>query len=135
MPALYEHSDPRKVKIDFAAAQPGPGGPPQPVPYHDSSAQPLLPPRHDGAKDIGPFGGGNRVLLLQGLDWGTGGEEIIRRLSYEIARMLGKTGREREAELSICRVALIRDKSGFKKNWGFAFVELITAEVSFLEAG
>jgi hypothetical protein len=65
------------------------------------------------------------------LDWNTRGEEIIWRTSEEIARMLKKQGKEMEAEDCIVRVATIQDKAGRGASWGFAFVELVTSEVSF----
>jgi hypothetical protein len=64
------------------------------------------------------------------LDWNTRGEEIIWRTSEEIARMLKKQGKEKEAEDCIVRVATIQDKAGRGASWGFAFVELVTSEVS-----
>jgi hypothetical protein len=64
------------------------------------------------------------------LDWNTGGQEIIWRTSQEIARLLNKQGREKEVENYIVRVATIQDKLGRGASWGFAFVELVTSEVS-----
>ncbi|ORY25257.1 hypothetical protein BCR39DRAFT_292207 [Naematelia encephala] len=127
MPALYAHSDPRKVKIDFST--------PQGVP-NDSSAQTVGPssfrydrPLSDGMRDIGPPGPGKRVLLLRGLDYHASANEVARRLGQEVARMLGKQGREREAEKTVCRVVLIVDRES-RSSWGFAFVELVTAELA-----
>lgn len=123
MPALYAHSEPRKVKVDFSTPPAdGQGGPPV---HH-------VKPGSDGMRDIGPPSPGNRVLLLRGLNFHSSGEDIIRRVSQEIARMLGKVGREKEAEKAICRVALVVDRETGSK-WGFAFVELATTEVSFLK--
>jgi RNA-binding protein 5/10 len=84
--------------------------------------------------DIGSAAGGNRVLLLRSLNFHTSPEEIIARLGEEIARMVGKQGREKEAEAAVCRVALIVDAQT-KSRWGYAFVELITAEVSYTLRG
>ena len=125
MPALHAHSDPRKVKIDFAApSSDAPGG------SDFGSHVQHVKPGSDGMRDIGTPGEGNRVLLLRSLNFRTTGEEITRRLAQEIARMLEKSGREKEAEGAICRVALVVDKET-KSRWGFAFVELATTEVSF----
>jgi len=79
--------------------------------------------------DIGSASGGNRVLLLRSLNFHTSPAEIIARLGEEIARMVGKQGREKEAEAAVCRVALVVDAQT-KSRWGYAFVELVTAEVS-----
>lgn len=125
MPALYAHSDPRKVKIDFSTPQQNPHS------GHGSyqSAPMYVRPGHDGMRDIGSPGGGKRVLLLRGLDSMTTPDEVIRRIGQEIARMVGKQGRESEAESSIVRVVLIVDKSA-RSSWGYGFVELATSEVS-----
>ena len=133
MPALFAHSEARKVKIDFSkpvAHAVGPtGAQGQSYDYHPSND--ITPARrHDGTRDIGPPGGGKRVLLLRMLDWNTGGDEIIRRLAQEITRMIGKQGKELEAQRSIIRVATIHDKVGRGSSWGFAFVELVSNEVS-----
>jgi len=125
MPALHAHSDPRKVKIDFAAPQAEMPGRSDFGPHVQH-----VKPGSDGMRDIGTPGGGNRVLLLRSLNFRTSGEEIIRRLGQEIARMLEKGGREKEAEGAICRVAVVIDKET-KSRWGFAFVELATTEVSY----
>ena len=127
MPALYAHSEAQKVKIDFSTplgvSNAGPG----------DHSQPLEPARrHDGTRHIGQPGGGKRVLLFRMLDWHTRGEEIIWRTSQEIARLLNKIGIEKEAESCIVRVATIQDKAGRGASWGFAFVELVTSEVSLL---
>lgn len=136
MPALFEHSEARKVKIDFSKPVGPPAGPggagtgaqAQSADYHQTND--IAPAkRHDGTRDIGPPGGGKRVLLLRMLDWNTRGEEIIRRLSQEIARMIGKQGKEQDVKKSIVRVAMIHDKAGRGASWGFAFVELVTNEV------
>jgi len=129
MPALYAHSQAQKVKIDFStplgASNGNVAGP---------SDTPALEParRHDGTRHIGQPGGGKRVLLLRMLDWNTRGEEIIWRVSQELARLLHKQGQEKEAEGCIVRVATIHDKAGRGASWGFAFVELVTSEVSSL---
>jgi hypothetical protein len=70
---------------------------------------------------------GSRVFRM--LDWNSRGDEIIWRTSQEIARLLNKVGREKEAEGCIVRVATIQDKAGRGASWGFAFVELVTSEV------
>jgi RNA-binding protein 5/10 len=133
MPALFSHSEARRVKIDFSkpVAPTGTGlNSAQGVSadyVHSNDVAPAR--RHDGTRDIGPPGGGKRVLLLRMLDWNTRGEEIIRRLSQEIARMIGKQGKEQEAQTGIVRVATIHDKTGRGASWGFAFVELVTTEV------
>ena len=80
-------------------------------------------------RDIGPPGGGKRVLLLRSLNYSTTGEEVVRRMSHEIARLAGKVGREREAESAICRVVVVVDRTS-RNSWGFGFVELATPEVS-----
>nr|XP_019049931.1 hypothetical protein I302_00351 [Kwoniella bestiolae CBS 10118]OCF28861.1 hypothetical protein I302_00351 [Kwoniella bestiolae CBS 10118] len=127
MPALYSHSDPRKVKIDFSATQA-----PQ---SHDGQSQPYIHqptyarPGHDGMKDIGVFGAGKRVLLLRGLDASTTSQDIVSRMSEEIARMMGKVGREIAAESTIVRAVLIVDRS-VRSSWGYAFVELATSELA-----
>lgn len=125
MPALYAHSDPRKVKIDFSTPQQNPHS------GHGSyqSAPVYVRPGHDGMRDIGSPGGGKRVLLLRGLDSMTTTDEVIRRIGQEIARMVGKQGRESEAESSIVRVVLIVDKSA-RSSWGYGFVELATSELA-----
>lgn len=124
MPALHAHSDPRKVKIDFAA-------PPSDAPGGSDFGGHIqhVKPGSDGMRDIGTPGGGNRVLLLRSLNFRSTGDEIARRLGQEIARMLQKGGREKEAEGAICRIAVVVDKET-KSRWGFAFVELATTEVS-----
>lgn len=119
MPALHAHSEPRKVKIDFSQ----PSGSENAGVFHAK-------PGSDGMRDIGHAGAGNRVLLLRGLNFHSSGEDIVKKLGQEIARMVGKQGREKEAEATICRVALVVDRET-KSKWGFAFVELVTAEVSF----
>jgi RNA-binding protein 5/10 len=119
MPALYAHSEPRKVKIDFS----------QPINNDYSSSVVHVKPGSDGMRDIGSAGGGNRVLLLRGLNFHSTGEDLVHRLGQEIARMVGKQGREHEAESAICRVALVIDRETRSK-WGFAFIELATTEVS-----
>ena len=81
-------------------------------------------------RDIGAPGGGKRVLLMRGMNYHTTGEEMIRRLSHEIARLVGKPGRERDAETAIVRVVRIVDRET-RNSWGFGFVELATPEVSF----
>lgn len=125
MPALYAHSEARRVKIDFSAPAHGHN-----AADHNQGAELAPSQRHDGTQDMGSAGGGNRVLLLRMLDWNTRGEVLIHRLSQEIARMLGKQGREHEAAQAIVRAATIHDMVGRNASWGFAFVELVTAEVS-----
>lgn len=127
MPALYTHSDPKTVKIDFAGARadshraPGSGG---------GAAPPFsaTPRGHDGMRDIGAPGEGQRVLLLRHLDQGTYSGEVTRRLAEEISRMIGK-GSERDAEAAISRVVMITDRDS-SAPWGFAFVELVTPELA-----
>ncbi|KLT41040.1 hypothetical protein CC85DRAFT_329392 [Cutaneotrichosporon oleaginosum] len=118
MPALFAHSEPRRVKIDFAGSRLDDA--PTPVPQ--------LGARHDGTRDIGQPGGGSRVLLLRGLDPGTYAGEVVRRLAEEITRMLGK-GTQRDAEACISRVVMIVDRAS-AISWGFAFVELVTPELA-----
>ncbi|KAL1410167.1 hypothetical protein Q8F55_004172 [Vanrija albida] len=124
MPALYTHSDPKTVKIDFAGSRAdshrAPGGAAPPF----SAA----PRGHDGMRDIGSPGEGQRVLLLRHLDQGTSAGEVTRRLAEEISRMIGK-GSERDAEAAIARVVMITDR-GTTAPWGFAFVELVTPELA-----
>ncbi|WVR04075.1 hypothetical protein IAU60_001074 [Kwoniella sp. DSM 27419] len=129
MPALYAHSDPRKVKIDFAipTAQSNPHGETSHSSY--ASGPNYARPAHDGMRDIGTPGDGKRVLLLRGLDSGTSGEEVITRMSQEVARMLGKSGREAEAENTIVRMVLVIDRDAHS-SWGYGFVELATAELA-----
>jgi RNA-binding protein 5/10 len=123
MPALYAHSEAQKVKIDFST----PLGMSNPSGLDTQQLEPAR--RHDGTRHIGQPGGGKRVLLFRMLDWNTRGDEIIWRTSQEIARLLNKVGREKEAEGCIVRVATIQDKAGRGASWGFAFVELVTSEV------
>ncbi|BEI87992.1 uncharacterized protein CcaverHIS019_0107100 [Cutaneotrichosporon cavernicola] len=118
MPALFGHSEPRRVKIDFAGSR-----------LEDAPAPaPQIGARHDGTRDIGQPGGGSRVLLLRGLDPGTYAGEVVRRLAEEVIRMLGK-GTQRDAEACISRVAMIVDRAS-AISWGFAFVELVTPELA-----
>lgn len=131
MPALYSHSVPKKVKIDFSS-EPRPYE--RPIVHHQQRSdeqQELVHtiPGHDGMRDIGPPGGGKRVLLLRGLDPESSANGVIRRIAEEVARLVGKIGREREAEGTICRVVLIVDRYSHE-SWGYAFVELATSEVS-----
>ncbi|KAK8861328.1 hypothetical protein IAR55_002147 [Kwoniella newhampshirensis] len=130
MPALYAHSDPRKVKINFSATQAQSG------PYSQAYEQPVIShqpqyvrPGHDGMRDIGPPGGGKRVLLLRGLDSGTTADEVSKRMSQEIARMMGKIGREIAAESTIVRTVLIVDRTA-RSSWGYGFIELATSELA-----
>lgn len=139
MPALYAHSEARRVKIDFSkpvgVSNTATGGLAASAAYveYGAPADFAAPARrHDGTRDIGTPGGGKRVLLLRMLDWDTRGDEITWRLSQEIARMIGKQGRGKEAEQCIVRVVTIHDKVGRGASWGFAFVELVTTEVSSL---
>ncbi|OCF30828.1 hypothetical protein I316_07551 [Kwoniella heveanensis BCC8398] len=132
MPALYAHSEPRKVKIDFSSQPP----PAQPSGQREQpAAQTYTPPpmyarpAHDGMRDISTPGDGNRVLLLRGLDSNTTAKEIIVRMSHEVARMMGRTGQEAAAESTIVRVILIVDRFA-RSSWGYAFVELSTAELA-----
>ncbi|TXT11024.1 hypothetical protein VHUM_01775 [Vanrija humicola] len=125
MPALYSHSDPKTVKIDFAGARAdsnrgAPGG--------AAPAFAATPRGHDGMRDIGSPGEGQRVLLLRHLDQGTYAGEVTRRLAEEISRMIGK-GSERDAEAAISRVVMITDR-GTSEPWGFAFVEVVTPELA-----
>ncbi len=132
MPALFEHSGPKKVKIDFSTPLGTPADP-----SNAQGGQWSAPPNHyhsvrppsDGMRDIGSPGGGKRVLLLRATNYHTSGEEVIRRLSQEIARLVGKVGRERDAETAIVRVVRIVDRES-RSSWGFAFVELATPEAS-----
>lgn len=118
MPALFAHSEPRRIKVDFAGSR-----------LDDAPAPaPQMGARHDGTRDIGQPGGGSRALLLRGLDPGTYAGEVVRRLAEEITRMLGK-GTQRDAEACISRVAMIVDR-GSAISWGFAFVELVTPELA-----
>ncbi|WVO17927.1 hypothetical protein L204_105625 [Cryptococcus depauperatus] len=126
MPALYAHSTPRKVKIDFSTPfqNPHPSG--FDTRHHGTA---YVRPGHDGMRDIGTPGDDKRVLLLRGLDSLTTSGEVIYRSSQEIARMVGKQGQEIEAGKTIVRVVLIVDKSA-RSNWGYAFVELATSELA-----
>ncbi|WVQ94318.1 hypothetical protein IAU59_001397 [Kwoniella sp. CBS 9459] len=132
MPALYAHSEPRKVKIDFSAPQPPPS---QSSAHHEQPAQSYTPPPmyarpgHDGMRDISTPGDGKRVLLLRGLDSNTTAKDVILRISQEVARMMGRTGQEAAAESAIVRVILIVDRFA-RSSWGYAFVELSTAELA-----
>ncbi|WWC87543.1 uncharacterized protein L201_002433 [Kwoniella dendrophila CBS 6074] len=129
MPALYAHSNPRKVKVDFSATSA------PPTQSNDGASQPYIHqpqyvrPAHDGMKDIGVFGAGKRVLLLRGLDASTTAADLTTRMSQEIARMMGRVGREIAAESTIVRIVMIVDKSA-RSSWGFAFIELATAELA-----
>ncbi|WRT65424.1 uncharacterized protein IL334_002367 [Kwoniella shivajii] len=131
MPALYAHSDPRKVKIDYSATQaPVNTGHSHEGPSHTFVHQPqYVRPAHDGMKDIGVFGGGKRVILLRGLDANTTASDVTTRISQEIARMMGRVGRELAAESTIVRVILIVDRN-VRSSWGYGFVELATAELA-----
>lgn len=80
-------------------------------------------------RDVGPMGDGNRVLVLRQLDAGSYGEAVIKRISEEIAKLLGRNGQEKLAEQAIQRVVTIVDKAG-SQSWGICFVELVTTEVS-----
>ncbi|WWC68946.1 uncharacterized protein I206_102882 [Kwoniella pini CBS 10737] len=128
MPALYSHSNPRKVKIDFSATQSSSTSHGNDGQSYQHQPQ-YVRPAHDGMKDIGTFGGGKRVLLLRGLDASTTANDLISRMSQEIARMMGKVGKEIAAESSIVRVILIVDRN-VRSSWGYAFVELATAELA-----
>jgi RNA-binding protein 5/10 len=139
MPALYEHSDPKKVKIDYSATlsdyKPNQGNNDPsgaPTPYHHAHH---TRPGHDGTRDIAAAGSakGKRVILLRGLNYHSGHELIVRRLGEEITRMVGKRGQERWAESAICRLVLIGDRYT-RKSWGYGFVELATVEVCHLHA-
>lgn len=79
-------------------------------------------------RDVGPMGGGNRVLVLRQLDAGTRAEAVIKRVSEEIAKLLSRAGQEALAEQAIHRVVMIVDKAG-GQGWGICFVELATTEV------
>ncbi|WVF66706.1 hypothetical protein IAT40_001448 [Kwoniella sp. CBS 6097] len=131
MPALYAHSEPRKVKIDYSAPPP----PPSTSGHHEQPAQTYTPPpiyarpAHDGMRDISTPGDGKRVLLLRGLDSNTTAKEIVARMSQEVARMMGRTGQEAAAESTIVRVVLIVDRFA-RSSWGYAFVELSTTELA-----
>jgi RNA-binding protein 5/10 len=136
MPALYEHSDPKKVKIDFSA----PIGEAKPSFNNDTNAIPApyhhhhhSRPGHDGTRDIAAAGSakGKRVVLLRGLNYHSSHELIVRRLSEEICRMLGRFGQEKRAEGAICRLILIGDRTT-RKSWGYGFVELATVEVGLI---
>ncbi|WWC59936.1 uncharacterized protein I303_102499 [Kwoniella dejecticola CBS 10117] len=128
MPALYSHSSPRKVKIDFSATQASSGAHGNDGQAHQHQPQ-YVRPAHDGMKDIGTFGGGKRVLLLRGLDASTTADDLISRMSQEIARMMGRVGKEIAAESTIVRVILIVDRN-VRSSWGYAFIELATTELA-----
>ena len=87
MPALFAHSEPKKVKIDFSTPLGTPADPArEQIAYPQGSgghSHPGRPPS-DGMRDIGSPGGGKRVLLLRGMNYHTSGEEVIRRFSHEI---------------------------------------------------
>ena len=80
-------------------------------------------------RDIGPNGGGNRVLLIRGLDVLTRGDEVVCRIGEEIDRLVGRDqvgsilGRR-----AIQRVVMISDVRT-KVGWGFGFVEFFQPEV------
>jgi RNA-binding protein 5/10 len=126
MPALYAHSEPRKVRIDYAA-------PPSSAPEGHQAGYQAPPAQssrgHDGMRDVGQPGGGKRVLLSR-----THGDEVVRRVAQEIARLLGKQGSEKQAEAAISRVVMVVDRVG-SMSWGLSFVELVTAEVSVRSLG
>lgn len=131
MPALYAHSEPKKVRIDFQVIFEQPAPPPQtqyqpPVNNHFPPQSARAP--HDGMRDVGTAAGGNRVLLLRQLDSGTHGDAIIRRIAEEISKILMKPGEEKLGEMAINRVVMIVDKNQ-GGGWGMCFVELVTAEV------
>ena len=131
MPALFEHSSPKKVKVDFSTPLGTPADPSSSqIPQWSIGHHPGRPPS-DGMRDIGSPGGGKRVLLLRGMNYHSTGEEVIRRFSQEIARLVGKVGRERDAETAIVRVVRIVDRES-RSSWGFGFVELATPEVSLV---
>lgn len=58
----------------------------------------------------------------------TYGDEVIRRLSEEIARLVDKPSLTRTAEETITRVVMIVDRAS-SQSWGMCFVELATADV------
>lgn len=127
MPALYGHSEPKRVKIDYAGNKDerdrgghshGHGG-------HAAAHSGMQV--HDGTRDIGAPGAGGRVLLVRGLDPGTYVGEVTRRFADEIARMLGKD--VRQAETTITRVVMINDRAT-GNSWRFAFVELASPELA-----
>jgi RNA-binding protein 5/10 len=80
-------------------------------------------------RDIGPNGGGNRVLLIRGLDVLTRGDEVVCRIGEEIDRLVG---REQVGSIlgrrAIQRVIMISDVRT-KVGWGFGFVEFFQPEV------
>jgi RNA-binding protein 5/10 len=129
MPALFAHSDPKKVKIDFSTPLGAPADPSNSHGGQWSGGHHAGRPPSDAMRDIGSPGGGKRVLLLRGMNYHTTGEEVMRRISHEIARLVGKVGRERDAETAIVRVVRIVDREA-RNIWGFGFVELATPEVS-----
>lgn len=125
MPALYGHSEPKRVKIDYAGnkEERDRGG------HHGHGHAPAHSGMqvHDGTRDIGAPGAGGRVLLVRGLDPGTYVGEVTRRFADEIARMLGKD--VRQAETTITRVVMINDRATGNP-WRFAFVELASPELA-----
>ncbi|RXK38839.1 hypothetical protein M231_03895 [Tremella mesenterica] len=125
MPALYEHSEPKKVKVEFATplSEISRCLPPRPQPAA------VAPVRFDGMRDIGQPGDGKRVLLLRELDHRVQGTEIIRRMAQEISKMMGRIGTEMEAEGAITRVIRIVDRRT-RQGCGLAFVELVTTELA-----
>ena len=133
MPALYEHSEPRKVKIDFSASQAGSNAP-EGV-FRDATEAHPTRPGHDGMRDIGSPGDGNRVLLLRALNYHSTMSEIAIRLGQEIARMMGKRAQVETAQRAICRLVAIRDQSSTdnssRSSWGYCFVELATSKVPY----
>lgn len=128
MPALYGHSEPKRVKIDYAGnkEERDRGG------HHGHSHGGHAPVQsgmqmHDGTRDIGAPGAGGRVLLVRGLDPGTYVGEVTRRFADEIARLLGKD--VRQAETTITRVVMINDRATGNP-WRYAFVELASPELA-----
>ncbi|KAK4685451.1 hypothetical protein P7C73_g4697, partial [Tremellales sp. Uapishka_1] len=128
MPAMTEHFEAKRVKIDYATPQIGGGEGAGSYGYSGNAYGGGNRP-HAGERDIGKADGGNRVLLLSQLDPGTSAQEILRRLGEEIARLVGKEGRGREAEATVARVVSIVHRES-RNSWGFAFIELVTSQLA-----
>ncbi|ORX36419.1 hypothetical protein BD324DRAFT_628787 [Kockovaella imperatae] len=127
MPALYAHSDPRKVKIDFSATLTGSNAADSGSSANATARFPQ--PGDDGMRDIGPPGGGNRVLLLRGLSHHSTPGEISFRVGEEIARLVGRPGQGDEAQRAVVRLVSIVDRAA-RNSWGYCFVEFATVELA-----
>jgi RNA-binding protein 5/10 len=121
MPALYAQSEPKRVRIDFAA----PLARDTVTDVRQKNGQ--VP--HDGMRDVGTPANGNRVLLLRQVDPSATLEMVSERIAQEIARLVGRPGETTQSCEAIERIVAISDKAeGW--SWGIYFVELATADLA-----